>query len=305
MTLLSQEKIDLKCRVKKFRCSSSPFLFVTETLVSAVSLGFWTCKRHNLSIDRYQPTHHEMQQIVQFYEQMPPVTRAYTTCIVLTTLAVQLEFVTPFHLYFNWHLIVYHFQWWRLFTSFCYFGSLGFTFLFNIIFTYRHCQILEDGSFRDRTADFVFMFIFGGVFMIICACFVHLLFLGHAFTIMLVYVWSRRNPAIRMNFFGIISFNAPYLPWVLLFFSLLLGNNAIVDIFGIACGHLYYFLEDVFPHQPNGFRVLETPAFLHWLFSPAPLPRIEIDERPGGFNWGANDDHVPLRDHEPADGEDD
>jgi Derlin-2/3 len=97
-----------------------------------------------------------------------------------------------------------------------------------------------------------------------------------------------------MNFFGIISFNAPYLPWVLLFFSLLLGNNAIVDIFGmytirsrnfaflgIACGHLYYFLEDVFPNQPNGFRVLEPPGFFKWLFDPAPLPHIEIQERPG------------------------
>ena len=65
------------------------------------------------------------------------------------------------------HLILYNFQIWRLVTSFCYFGSLGFSFLFNIIFTYRHCQILEDGSFRDRTADFVYMFLFGGVFMVI------------------------------------------------------------------------------------------------------------------------------------------
>ncbi|CAD5220833.1 unnamed protein product [Bursaphelenchus xylophilus] len=238
-----------------------------------------------------------MQHLLQTYEQMPPVTRVYMTACVLTTLAVQFELVTPFDLYFNWHLILYDFQWWRLLTSFCYFGSLGFTFLFNIIFTYRHCQILEEGSFRDRTADFVFMFLFGGVFMIICACFVHLLFLGQAFTIMLVYVWSRRNPQIRMNFFGVISFNAPYLPWVLLFFSLLLGNNALVDVFGIACGHLYYFLEDVFPTLPNGFRILETPAFMKWLFDPAPLPTVDIQERPGGFNWGApdNDDDEQLQ----------
>ena len=31
---------------------------------------------------------------------------------------------------------------------------------------------------------------------------------------------------------------------------------------GIAVGHLYYFLEDVFPNQPNGFRLLKTPFFL-------------------------------------------
>ncbi len=92
----------------------------------------------------------------------------------------------------------------------------------------------------------------------------NLLFLGHAFTIMLVYVWSRRNPYVRMNFFGLLNFQAPYLPWVLLGFSLLLGNAILVDLMGIAVGHIYYFLEDVFPNQPGGFRVLETPRFMYY-----------------------------------------
>lgn len=99
---------------------------------------------------------------------------------------------------------------------------------------------------------------------------------------MLVYIWSRRNPLIRMNFFGILNFyvswiknkwfhamfcfifqlQAPYLPWVLLGFSLLLGNAVYVDLMGIAVGHIYYFLEDVFPHQRGGFKLLKTPSLL-------------------------------------------
>lgn len=39
-----------------------------------------------------------------------------------------------------------------------------------------------------------------------CAFFTNLLFLGQAFTIMLVYVWARRNPYLRMNFFGLLNF---------------------------------------------------------------------------------------------------
>lgn len=152
--------------------------------------------------------------------------------------------------------------------------------------------MLEEGSFRGKTADFVFMFIFGWLFMIICACFVHLIFLGHAFTLMIVYVWSRRNPFVGMNFFGVFSFSAPYLPWVLLFFSLLLGQNAMVDIFGIACGHLYFFLEDIFPNQPGGFRVLETPRLLKWMFD-APPVIVDPRERPGGFNWGQEEQQQP------------
>ena len=115
-------------------------------------------------------------------------------------------------------------------------------------------RMLEEGSFRGKSSDFVMMFLFGAISMITFAFFVNLLFLGQAFTIMLVYVWARRNPYIRweivatsdliwalqiseivfvrMNFFGLLTFNAPYLPWVLLGFSLLLGNSVSVDLLG-------------------------------------------------------------------------
>ncbi|XP_042822006.1 derlin-2 isoform X2 [Panthera tigris] len=97
-----------------------------------------------------------------------------------------------------------------------------------------------------------------------------------AFTIMLVYVWSRRNPYVRMNFFGLLNFQAPFLPWVLMGFSLLLGNSVIVDLLGIAVGHIYFFLEDVFPNQPGGIRILKTPSVL--LFSIRQM-RIQITIR--------------------------
>ncbi|XP_011309023.1 derlin-2 [Fopius arisanus] len=229
----------------------------------------------------------------QEYLQMPVVTRAYTTACVLTTLAVQLDLVSPFQLYFNPILIVHQYQFWRLITTFLYFGTVGFNFFFNMIFTYRYCRMLEEGPFRGKTADFVMMFIFGGVSMIIFAFFVNLLFLGHAFTLMLVYVWSRRTPFVRMNFFGLLNFNAPLLPWVLLGFSVLLGNAVWVDLIGMAVGHMYYFVEDVFPNQRGGFRILKTPQILKKLFDEPPVDSNYVplpEDRPGGFNWGQDGD---------------
>lgn len=126
--------------------------------------------------------------------------------------------------------------------------------------------MLEEGSFRGRTADFVYMFLFGGVLITLFGLFAHLFFLGQAFTIMLVYVWSRRNPYIRMNFFGLLNFQAPFLPWVLMGFSLLLGNSIVIDLLGIGVGHIYYFLEDVFPNQPGGRKLLATPGIFRALF---------------------------------------
>lgn len=95
----------------------------------------------------------------------------------------------------------------------------------------RHCSMLEEGSFRGRTADFVFMFLFGAVFMVLSqlinqsisdyssssslrsfvpvsyilfslAMHSQLWFVGYSFILaiyfcfQLVYVWSRRNPFV-------------------------------------------------------------------------------------------------------------
>ncbi|XP_065664058.1 derlin-2 [Hydra vulgaris] len=230
------------------------------------------------------------QSFQQEYMQIPVVTRAYTTACVVTTVAVQLDFVNPFQLYFNPDLIFRNFQLWRLVTTFLFFGTFGFNFLFNMIFTYRYCRMLEEGSFRGRTADFLLMFLFGGFFMSCIALFVNLVFLGQAFTIMLVYIWSRRNPYVRMNFFGLMNFQAPYLPWVLLGFSLMLGNSIVVDLIGIAVGHVYYVLEDVFPTKPGGFRILQTPDFIKNLFDRREIEYEPIPEelRPGGYNFGGD-----------------
>ncbi|CAB4009477.1 derlin-2 isoform X2 [Paramuricea clavata] len=153
--------------------------------------------------------------------------------------------------------------------------------------------MLEEGSFRGRTADFVFMFLFGAFIMTLISLGINIVFLGQAFTIMLVYIWSRRNPYIRMNFFGLLNFQAPYLPWVLLGFSLMLGNAVVVDLMGIAVGHVYYFLEDVFPGQHGGFKMLKTPSILKTIFdAPSADPNYQPmpEDRPGGFDWGAREE---------------
>lgn len=57
-------------------------------------------------------------------------------------------------------------------------------------------------------------------------------FLGQAFVVMLVYVWSRRHP-LAVTRFGLLRFRAPLLPWVLVGFSLLLGNSIALDLLGM------------------------------------------------------------------------
>ena len=43
----------------------------------------------------------------------------------------------------------------------CGLSSAGLDFLFHMFFLARYCRLLEEGSFRGRTADFLYMLVFG------------------------------------------------------------------------------------------------------------------------------------------------
>jgi Derlin-2/3 len=134
-----------------------------------------------------------------------------------------------------------------------------------MFFLARYCRLLEEGSFRGRSADFAYMLLFGAALLTCVAPFVQIQFLGSSLTFMMVYVWGRRNEFVNMSFLGLFNFSAPYLPWVLLAFSWVLGSSPLVDLLGIAAGHSYYFLADVYPRM-SGRRPLATPALLRALF---------------------------------------
>ena len=165
----------------------------------------------------------------QWYRSMPVVTRSYLTLSFLTTAGCALELISPFSVYYNSHLIFRKYQVWRLFTNFFFFGSLGMDFVFHMFFLSRYCRLLEEGTFRGRSADFFYMLLFGSALLSCVAPFINIQFLGASLTFMMVYVWGRRNRYVQMSFLGLFSFTAPYLPWVLLIFSCMLGSSPVVD----------------------------------------------------------------------------
>ena len=169
--------------------------------------------------------------------------------------------ISPFYLYFNSKLILYKHEYWRLLTNFLSFGNVGIDFVFHLFFLLRYCKSLEEGSFRNKSADFLWMLVFGGMMLTGMAPFAKVQFLGTSLNFMMVYVWSRRNPDVPLSFLGIFTFGAAYLPWVLMGFSVLIGSSPVVDILGMIAGHTYYYLEDVYPNtqQGRGRRFVQTP----------------------------------------------
>nr|DAD17768.1 TPA_asm: hypothetical protein HUJ06_019231 [Nelumbo nucifera] len=232
------------------------------------------------------------QAVEEWYKQMPIITRSYLTAAIVTTVGCSLEIISPYHLYLNPTLVVKHYEFWRLITNFFYFRKMDLDFLFHMFFLARYCKLLEENSFRGRTADFFYMLLFGATVLTIIVLvgvmipfvsesFAKIFFLSNSLTFMMVYVWSKQNPFIHMSFLGLFTFTAAYLPWVLLGFSVLVGTSAWVDLLkdpfavllktdslpqGMIAGHAYYFLEDVYPRM-TGRRPLKTPSFIKALFT--------------------------------------
>ena len=207
---------------------------------------------------------------IQWYMSIPPVSRVYLTASFVLTSLCALDLLSPFSLYYNYNLIFHQNQWWRLITNFLFFGLFSIDFLFHMYFLVRYSRLLEEGDYRNRPASFVVFLLFGSFLLLLAAPFSSVHFLGSSLTFMMVYVWGRRNADVRMSFLGLFPFNAPYLPWVMLGFSCLLGNSATLDVLGIAAGHCYYFLEYVLPSiaEIRGWgrrKLLEPPNVLKWL----------------------------------------
>ncbi|KAL6051717.1 Derlin [Balamuthia mandrillaris] len=213
-----------------------------------------------------------METFEDWYRSMPVITRTYMTACFLTTMAVQLDFISPLALYLNFGAITHHFEIWRLLTTFLFFDYFNLNFVFHMFFTIQHSKRLEEGSFRGRTGDYFFFLLFGAVGLLSTQWVLHMAglgskipFLAPSLAFMIVYVWSRRNRNVQMSFLGLFTFTAPYLPWVILGFGLLLGHSPLYDLLGLAFGHLYYFLEDVYPSITER-RLLRTPAIIKYLF---------------------------------------
>ncbi|KAJ3317463.1 hypothetical protein HDV06_001550 [Boothiomyces sp. JEL0866] len=181
--------------------------------------------------------------IENWYNRIPAVTRIYITLVALTSLGCQLKLFNKYQLFFTWPLF------------------------------WQEGQNLEDDFYRGKKPEFLYFILYSMVSITVLSVVFNLNqyvpFLSSSLTFTLTYLWSRRNPALRISFLGVFTFNAPYLPFTLIGFTLLLHSSIPwADCLGLIVGHFYYFFEDVYPNMPasNGVRILATPEWFKRLF---------------------------------------
>ncbi|KAI8870624.1 Der1-like protein, partial [Ramicandelaber brevisporus] len=210
-----------------------------------------------------------------FYE-LPLVTRVYLTSTAAVTIGDQLGWLTILNLYFDPSLVFSRGDYWRLITTFLYYGSLSLDWAIHMYFGIRYMSDLEQGSFYNRRADFIWFLLYSCIVLLaIGGPLIGILFHGPALSAVLLYLWARRNPDMQISFFGVLDFRAPYLPFVMVGFEWLVSRHGTLprsDLAGIIIGHVYYFFADVWPNHPSsgGFRLFRTPNWFKRLCGEEP-----------------------------------
>ncbi|XP_042517508.1 derlin-1 [Macadamia integrifolia] len=207
-----------------------------------------------------------MSSPAEFYNSLPPITKAYGTLCMLATTAYQLGIYNPANIALVYPLVFSRFQLWRLFTNFFFLGNFSINFGIRLLMIIRYGVQLENGPFERRTADFLWMMVFGGLSLLVLSA-IPLLwspFLGISLVFMLLYVWSREFPNAQISIYGLVTLKAFYLPWAMLALDVIFGSPLTPDLLGIIAGHLYYFLTVLHPLS-GGRNILKTPMWVHKL----------------------------------------
>jgi len=127
----------------------------------------------------------------------------------------------------------------------------------------------EKSKFLGNAADAITMVGWGMIFILaldgLLPMFFREFFHGEALIFMLLYLWSKQNPATQVSFFGVVKFQALYLPFGMLLIDIAQGASPFIGILGILAGHLYLFFTDMYPGM-YGYTPIRTPVWLYVSF---------------------------------------
>lgn len=236
-----------------------------------------------------------------WFNGIPIVTKTLTLTTFMAGALATFGWISPVAMVLHFPSIKNNFEIWRLFTPFIFAGTFSFQFLIHMFVLYENCRRYETNPFNTgaggNSADFIYMILVSMAILIVVGYYFDLMVLSEALLYVVVYVWSRRDPEILVNIFG-VKFKSLYLPWAYVALKIVMGSSAANALVGIAVGHVYYFLVDVLPRS-HGVNVIVTPKFCIDIASycnslgsaqPVGIPpraaQAPVNRGNGGYQWG-------------------
>jgi len=181
------------------------------------------------------------------FQKSPPLTKVYLSSSFAASLLGYVQHNNQFPSYFllEWKPALTKLQIWRPITAFLNFGPLNLGWLMTAHFVWTYMSTLERLNHKEPY-EFWYMIVFGCTSMVMGYTFLKIppRYLGHNLSTFFVYVWSRYHEGLEVNMFELFQTRAEMLPWFFLAQTFLLeGEFPILDLLGIAFGHIYHYLR--------------------------------------------------------------
>lgn len=197
---------------------------------------------------------------IDFITSFPPVTRAYLILSFITNVLCFSKIINGISLLLNFQLIIEHYNYWRIFSHLFYFGETGVKSIFYIFFFSRYSKALESFSFQGRGYEYFYLLVTGNSLLLLMKLFVkEATFLGPGITFMIVYIWGKKNAQQQINLVNLLHIKGSSLPLILMVSSWFLRQKTLKsDIMGVIAGHLYFYLEEIYPRLNGGQKILSN-----------------------------------------------
>ncbi|KAF1971797.1 DER1-domain-containing protein [Bimuria novae-zelandiae CBS 107.79] len=202
---------------------------------------------------------------------LPPVTRTITAAAVVTSALGYAGIISlsQFVFFYPFVFTVKQLpQVWRIFTAFFITGPrMGI--VLDPYFLYQYGSGLERESSRfSQPGDFFVYTVFvGSLITALAGYLLNAYTFLPALTLAYAYTYAQDNPTRKVSFF-IITFDAKYLPFALLFMTLIMDSpeRALSQATGLLAAHMFDFLTRIWPTFGGGTNYITTPAIVKQWF---------------------------------------
>jgi Derlin-2/3 len=197
---------------------------------------------------------------------IPIVTKLYMASAFAISIGITFDLVSPLSLYLGPSQVWQRGEYWRLLTTFLYFGQLDVGFFFNMHFLYFYCRRLEEHFYFNRTGEYVCLLLTAAAALVGLSLVVPTMFLSQPMIMVILYIWARRFPDELLNVYGVFTVTSAYLPFVMSGLAYLFNGAEAVrtDLYAIGIAHVLWYCADVLP-QITGVHFM-SPGFILALF---------------------------------------
>ena len=250
--------------------------------------------------------------VASWYNSLPSVTKGWWTLSFLFANMVYFGWVPPESICWSWHHLAWKWQLWRIVTPFCFVGTWGpkgFSTLISLYMLQQYSKGLESGAPNTggggNVSDYIVLVFLSMVGHIIISATVYpRYFMGESLMFTVLYIWCKLNQETSVSLWG-FKMQANIFPFALMALHLATGSDFMADLIGLVVGHIYYFLQGVYPNI-YGKDIIHTPDFVialcyrfkigsGYINSAAPVNNSSRGIPPpgrvrppsgGGYDWG-------------------